>query len=135
MLANIRVGWKWMTVTYTLAYCKTKLITVEKSFIVHGQSQLNQNHVKWYFLTWPKIKGENWTRLGENCDFWNTSFIHLIFILNYFAYFNFPRHKITKPSISYLLYNFNDCFCILLVMLGLVYFNRSVRFENRKVPF
>ncbi len=34
--ANIRLGWKWMAVANTAAYCDTSTITTVKSFIVPG---------------------------------------------------------------------------------------------------
>ncbi len=35
---DIRLGWKWLIVTNTLAYCNTELTTVVKSFIIQAYS-------------------------------------------------------------------------------------------------
>jgi hypothetical protein len=36
--ANIRLGWRGLPGTNTLAYCENPLITAVKSFIVHSQA-------------------------------------------------------------------------------------------------
>ncbi len=36
LLSNIRLGWKWLTVTDTTAYYGTELITAVKGFMVEA---------------------------------------------------------------------------------------------------
>ncbi len=46
--ASIRLDWKWMTLTNTLAYCGIELITAVKSYIVQAGEDFGQ-----FFNLWP----------------------------------------------------------------------------------
>jgi hypothetical protein len=46
LLANIRLGWKWLTMTNALAYCNTESVATVKSFIVQALEWCSKNFLR-----------------------------------------------------------------------------------------
>jgi hypothetical protein len=71
---NIRLEWKWLTLTNTLAYYNTARITAVKSFIVEAPGVWNL----WKKLNWNS-SSVTWTKLDQFLYYQGILFTAIIF--------------------------------------------------------